>query len=580
MRLFPIISLLLLIQKCESDPNQKMPLQLAPLLAPGLLKEKHPDNLAFRPISILVDYSNMEKENNISNEQQSLIKKVLMPRMVELLRSILKVNGPKTIALSGDECNKEVTIPEAMIKTPVTADLLIFIKSFDQPQSGFIAVAAPCVLNEHNRRPSVGIVIFNGAQLKMTFDKVDYYFYSALHETMHVLVMDPLLYPHYVDGKKVVQEKGGIMYLSTPRLVKHAQEYFNCPTLEGVPLENEGGIESAGTHFEKVTLGNELMTAMLTEGATFSAFSLSLLADSGWYEVDQGQAERLTWGFRRGCDFAKAACPRGPEVCPTLGELSCTADHLGFNECQPNIFAPGCNLREYSRNAMCTDLSNEAAAIRILPEFDQRGADSRCFMAGSGAKKPVCFNVVCESPKTLAFTVKDKKHVCTAAEAKVATAAGEVICPDPEVVCRTVVKACPNGCSGKGKCLENGKCRCKYAFDGADCSVAKACNDKTLICENKAPNTSGPAKRALPATTNNVQTTKEETIESMGQLEKLSEKLKNRFSSFFKKSNRLLNTSPVSALKTAQRKRRSSIGVIPYKVSKLSEKFSVTENMV
>jgi proprotein convertase subtilisin/kexin type 5 len=47
----------------------------------------------------------------------------------------------------------------------------------------------------------------------------------------------------------------------TPKVVATAKKYYNCPTVDGMELENEGGSGSRGSHWEKSILMNEFMTA-------------------------------------------------------------------------------------------------------------------------------------------------------------------------------------------------------------------------------------------------------------------------------------------------------------------------------
>ena len=46
--------------------------------------------------------------------------------------------------------------------------------------------------------------------------------------------------------------------------------------MEGVELEDEGSYGSAGSHWEKSMLYNEMMNAQTTEEETFSEITLSL----------------------------------------------------------------------------------------------------------------------------------------------------------------------------------------------------------------------------------------------------------------------------------------------------------------
>ena len=47
----------------------------------------------------------------------------------------------------------------------------------------------------------------------------------------------------------------------TKGVVNFGRSHFNCNSMNGVPVEDGGGEGSAGSHWEKVALGNEMMVA-------------------------------------------------------------------------------------------------------------------------------------------------------------------------------------------------------------------------------------------------------------------------------------------------------------------------------
>ena len=51
------------------------------------------------------------------------------------------------------------------------------------------------------------------------------------------------------------------MYLTLPKLIEVSKKHYNCDKIIGVELENEGSKGSAGSHFERRTLGNEVRRA-------------------------------------------------------------------------------------------------------------------------------------------------------------------------------------------------------------------------------------------------------------------------------------------------------------------------------
>ena len=53
----------------------------------------------------------------------------------------------------------------------------------------------------------------------------------------------------------------GATFMITPKVLSYARKHFNCPSLTGVPLENEGTSGSLGSHWEKDIFYNEYMTS-------------------------------------------------------------------------------------------------------------------------------------------------------------------------------------------------------------------------------------------------------------------------------------------------------------------------------
>jgi hypothetical protein len=51
------------------------------------------------------------------------------------------------------------------------------------------------------------------------------------------------------------------MWLVTPKIKEKVREHFGCRTMLGMPVENEGGSGSQGSHWERRLLGSEIMTA-------------------------------------------------------------------------------------------------------------------------------------------------------------------------------------------------------------------------------------------------------------------------------------------------------------------------------
>ena len=50
------------------------------------------------------------------------------------------------------------------------------------------------------------------------------------------------------------------------------------------------------------------MTAKQEPQSYFSIFTMALLEDTGWYQVDYSLADKTTFGKDKGCNFVKNTC--------------------------------------------------------------------------------------------------------------------------------------------------------------------------------------------------------------------------------------------------------------------------------
>ncbi|XP_047305111.1 leishmanolysin-like peptidase isoform X1 [Homo sapiens] len=109
-----------------------------------------------------------------------------------------------------------------------------------------------------------------------------------------------------VRDNKIVRHT--VYLLVTPRVVEEARKHFDCPVLEGMELENQGGVGTELNHWEKRLLENEAMTGSHTQNRVLSRITLALMEDTGWYKANYSMAEKLDWGRGMGCDFVRKSC--------------------------------------------------------------------------------------------------------------------------------------------------------------------------------------------------------------------------------------------------------------------------------
>eukprot|EP00731_Ephydatia_muelleri_P023569 Em0015g1152a len=156
----------------------------------------------------------------------------------------------------------------------------------------------------------------------------------------------PLTYNNWAVGTGTISHP--VNLLVTPAVVAAAKVYFNCPTLTGVELDNQGGTGTAISHWEKRLLGNELMTGILTFNPLFSNLTLAVLQDTGWYQVNYSMAQPLVWGKSAGCPFVSSSClgyinsrqassscidPFCTHYSSSIDQLGCTVDRSAVSAC-------------------------------------------------------------------------------------------------------------------------------------------------------------------------------------------------------------------------------------------------------
>uniref|UniRef100_A0A4W3JW35 Leishmanolysin-like peptidase n=1 Tax=Callorhinchus milii TaxID=7868 RepID=A0A4W3JW35_CALMI len=147
-----------------------------------------------------------------------------------------------------------------------------------------------------------------------------------------------------------------VFLLVTPHVVKEAQKHFNCTILEGMELENQGGMGTELNHWEKRLLENEAMTGFHTQNRVFSRITLAILEDTGWYKADYSMAEKLEWGEGMGCDFVMKSCKfwidqqrqKNRNVTPYCDTLRTTPLQLTCRQDQRAVAV--CNLQKYSKH--------------------------------------------------------------------------------------------------------------------------------------------------------------------------------------------------------------------------------------
>ena len=261
----------------------------------------------------------------------------------------------------------------------LAADFVLFVSSVatSSCSSSTIAYASTCQ-RDQNDRPIFGMANFCPAMLSTAAADYASMRATAIHEVLHALGFSSGSWPLFrqpdgtpmtareldglpattsatcADGStrsnvlevssstlQVASGRGGatIVRLVTPRVASVARDVFGCATLTGAELENQPtGSGCYGSHWEQRNWLNELMAAVSSHAAVYSALTLAALHDSGWYVANYSATGPLLWGRSKGCSFINDPCVSSsgahqPGFCSTPGEEGCTPDFLAKGHC-------------------------------------------------------------------------------------------------------------------------------------------------------------------------------------------------------------------------------------------------------
>jgi len=426
-------------------------------------------------IRIVADFSTLSATAAVT----AYLKNKLLPDAISYFAQTLQVPQLSSLKIpAGAACG--LSVPSKYQAGIQGADLILFVTGESSSES-WIAWAKSCKLLASTGRPFVGQINFNYQDLgAANANEFQADLIASMHEMTHVLGFSDSLYNHYVTPV-TVQSNGVNNYIDVEPLTTRLRNYFNCPSLEGGYLENQGGSGSAGAHWERRTFGNEYMTASSISDARISQFTLALLEGSGWYKVNYDMADAYFWGKGEGCGFMSSTSSKYKEFCSGSAD-GCTFHGAAGGYCATDSFGDSAEyIRSYT-NSECSDSANSKSATIGGEHY---GDSSKCFMGtlyGSGAlstARPYCFSYSCVDQGNgnfeLDVKVGNAAAKCTAAgKIRVSGYSGTLNCPDPQKYCTTIgAPYCKRGCMGSGTCV-NAQCQCNAGWSGLDCSIKGA----------------------------------------------------------------------------------------------------------
>jgi len=241
-------------------------------------------------------------------EKKNILLTNVIPAALARLTATLQVSRVAgNLIVPAGACPRH-TIPASHTTTGVpNADFVLYVSA--GPTTGnTLAWAGGCV-DDANGRTVVGRANFGPSHISWSAstptsnqDQVD----TAVHELIHALGFSATNFQRMRATRQITIRGKTTTILTTTNVVAKYREYFGCTTLEGPEIEDEGGTGSAGSHWDRRVLKDELMAA--SGGNLLSEMTMAFMEDTGHYTANYAGKDSMTFARGAGCGFVTERC--------------------------------------------------------------------------------------------------------------------------------------------------------------------------------------------------------------------------------------------------------------------------------
>ena len=401
------------------------------------------------PILIGYDFTTLIKPLKMSLSIYEKVRSLLKETSQEFSK-ILKVTH-KEVDLSGQlndikiNCELDI-IGDDYQNFLIKNDLIIFPMFKSDLGEGVLAAAAPCITEKETFKPLAGIIYINSLLDFESTNSELYIKYLLFHEITHILAFHPYIFSNLRMSRTIFLNS----YIVSNKVIEKAREHFGCPSLSGIPLENQGGSESVGSHWESRYMLGDYMISTYFPDMVISDMTLALFEDTGFYKVNYYSGGLFKFGKNKECDFFNKNCVENnranfDEFCDVENEPKCSSSRNIKSKCYiTNHYYIPRNYRYFSDstkggvysvnycpvpyeefNSNKYYFSNHCqVGISDLPnEFGEKiGNESLCFISSLlpnysetnvTSQMAICYEVECNTNnKNIIIKIRDDEIIC------------------------------------------------------------------------------------------------------------------------------------------------------------------------
>ena len=434
----------------------------------------------YTPIKIGYDFTTLQRPSSMTTSTYSLVKSILQQTRVEFSKFVQVQHTNFDLSGRADDI-KELceldTIGAGYADFLVNNDVIIFPQFDSDLGSNVLAAATPCIVTNSNR-PYGGVLYIN-TNLNFNKGNTNQYLKNILlHEITHILVF----HPYFFTELKLNQTEGSNSYIISPKAVAKAREHFDCSSITRIPLENQGGTGSVGSHWESRYMLGDYMISTDYPDQAISDITLGLFEDSGFYKVNYYSGGLFKFGKGKGCEFFNKDCIENEkatfeEFCDTANAAMCSSSRTLKSSCYlttytssiPTAYQYFSDPRKggfpaadycpvpYQAHSSSTYFSNhcQIGSSSLSSEYNEKiGFDSFCFMSSilpsssttSTSQIPICYEVRCDADNNqFTVTIGSSEIACPTDGGTVSAPSGftgSIVCPKYSDICLSDGSVC------------------------------------------------------------------------------------------------------------------------------------------
>ena len=467
---------LIFSSKCGAD---KLKVKLKPVKDTKKIKrmkisESNANSLT--PLKIGFDFTTLKKPSSMSSSVFNTVTSLLKDTRDEFSK-LLKVSHQN---YDLDDYIQDIievcevyTIGKDYRNFLVKNDLIIFPQFVNEYYlgEGVLAAAAPCIIDYSNLRPIGGILYIN-SDLNFGIKNTEAYVKQLLiHEMTHILVF----HPYFFEYLGLSETKNSMSYITSDKVLAQAKKHYGCDNFPfpGVPLEDQGGEGSVGSHWESRYMLGDYMVSTDFPDSAISDITLALFEDSGFYKVNYYSGGLFKFGKNEGCEFLTEDCivnkkARFDEFCDVEDEPKCSISRTIKSSCYLVNYQSSIPYKyRYFGNStyggfwaanycpIPLDYTSGAYEYDFFPNHclygtssgaygETIGENSYCFMSSLSltdtSSSPVCYQVECDSTNQQIKVTVGSGTVTCPTEGGMLTLSplkGSIECPKYSDVCNT-----------------------------------------------------------------------------------------------------------------------------------------------